>query len=49
MPWQITRTRLAMRSDIATARLGLLDRLILLSGGSPDSFKVIREKEASHA
>lgn len=38
-----------MRSEVATARLGLLDRLILLSGGSPDSFKVIREKDASHA
>lgn len=38
-----------MRSDIATARLGLLDRLIIMSGGSPDTFKVIREKQVSHA
>ena len=49
MPWQITPMRLAMRSDIATARLGLLDKLIMLSGGSPDSFKVIREGKVSHA
>ena len=31
------------------ARLGLLDRLIIMSGGSPDNFKVNRGKEASNA
>lgn len=38
-----------MRSDIATARFGLLDKLIMLSGGSPDTFKVIRERQVSNA
>lgn len=38
-----------MRSEVMTARLGLLDKLIMLSGGSPDSFKIKREVKVSHA